>query len=181
MNFAKRLSMLAGAAVLVAVCASLLAPKATHALVATLVQIGNTRATPVPNSDVDNPARATVVPLTCQAFGDPGDGSLLCNLGLGPNTAYTVPAGQRLVIEQVSAFCQATPSNSIPYANLNLTEAGTNLAVAFALNSKQNDEFVTQSVRYYADPGTSLSFQGSGLPGASFCNYSTSGYLISYP
>jgi hypothetical protein len=50
MNFAKRVSMFVGTGVLAAVCVSLLAPKATHAIVATFVQVANTSANPVPTA-----------------------------------------------------------------------------------------------------------------------------------
>jgi hypothetical protein len=186
MNFAKRILMYVGFVVLAAILISVLAPKATHALVATLVQVSNTPSSPVPNKDVDSPAHATIVPLGCQAFGDPETGELICTLGVGTLgqgsiSPYTVPAGQRLVLEQVAAFCQTQPDGSIPFVNFNITEAGVLLAEPLALTSKQNDEFVTQAVRYYADPGSTLSLQALGPGSGAFCDFTASGYLVSYP
>jgi len=48
MNFAKRLLMLAGAIALAGIFGALLAPKAAHGIVATLVQVVNTSVNPVP-------------------------------------------------------------------------------------------------------------------------------------
>lgn len=180
MYFAKRISMFVGFVVLAAIFISVLAPKATHALVATLVQVSNTPSSPVPNKDVDSAAHATVVPLGCFASPQPFDGGVFCTLGVGGGSAYTVPAGQRLVIEQLSAFCQTNSNGGIPFIEFNLTEAGTQVIVPLALTSNQNDEFVTQAVRYYADPGTTIGSTAAG-DAATFCNFYANGYLVSYP
>lgn len=50
MIFAKKTLMLVGFVVLAAALVSVLAPKATHALIATLVQVTNTPANPVPTA-----------------------------------------------------------------------------------------------------------------------------------
>jgi hypothetical protein len=101
MNFAKRLLMVAGAVALAGILGAQLAPKAAHGIVATLVQVVNTAANPVPTQAVDNHARhalgldASVVIPDGQlgVFGTFGDAN-------GP---YTVPAGKRLVMESLSA------------------------------------------------------------------------------
>jgi hypothetical protein len=48
MNFAKKLLMVGGAIALAGIFGALLAPKAAHGIVATLVQVVNTSANPVP-------------------------------------------------------------------------------------------------------------------------------------
>jgi len=48
MNFAKRLLMVAGAVAMAGIFGALLAPKAAHGIVATLVQVTNTSSNPVP-------------------------------------------------------------------------------------------------------------------------------------
>lgn len=53
MKFARRALTIFGGAVLLVALAGLLAPKAAHALVATLVQVTNTSANPVPTVAVD--------------------------------------------------------------------------------------------------------------------------------
>jgi hypothetical protein len=180
MNFAKKVATYLGFVVLAAILISVLAPKATHALVATLVQVSNTPSSPVPNKDVDSAAHATVVPLGCLANPQPFNGGVECTLGFGGGSPYTVPAGQRLVIEQMSAFCQSSPNGGIPFIEFSLTEAGTQAVVPLALTSNQNFEFVTQGVRYYADPGTTIASTAAG-DAATFCNFYANGYLVSYP
>jgi hypothetical protein len=191
MQFAKRLLMVFGAIALTALLLELAAPKATHALVATLVQVTNTTANPVPNKDVDSPAHATVVPLACQALanGEINDpGILQCTLAAGGltngGTPYTVPAGQRLVVEQVSAFCQSVTKDNLQFAQFALTEAGAFVVVplnAVTVPGFEGITSFTQSVHYYADAGTTLSFHANGNDSGAFCNYSANGYLVSYP
>lgn len=180
MILARKVLMFTGFVVLAAILISVLAPQATHALVATLVQVSNTPSSPVPNKDVDSPAHATVVPLSCVMEAEESSPDLSCALGVGGGPAYTVPAGQRLVVEQMSAFCQTSPNGSIPLVEFGITEAGTTIGVPLVLTSKQNDELVTQAVRYYADPGSTITGSAAG-PSGSFCNYSVSGYLVTYP
>jgi hypothetical protein len=57
LKFAKSILMGTGAVVLAGLILALLAPRAAHAIVATAVQVENTRSTPVPNQDVDIAAR----------------------------------------------------------------------------------------------------------------------------
>jgi hypothetical protein len=59
MIIAKRVLMFIGLVVLASVSVSMLAPRATHAIVATLVQITNTSANPVATKGADNPALNT--------------------------------------------------------------------------------------------------------------------------
>ncbi len=82
MTYAKSIVMGTGGVVLAGLILTLLAPRAVHAVVATAVQVMNTSASPVPNKDVDEPARTafttscrTAQNLTQCAAGGPG-GSL---------------------------------------------------------------------------------------------------------
>ncbi len=179
MKYAKRVATSLGYVILAAALVSVLAPKATHAIVATLVQVANTSANPVPNSDVDSAAHATVVPLGCFVNLQDG-GPAVCTLSIGGGAPYTIPAGQRLVIEQLSAFCQSSSDDSIPNVEFGIIEANTEIVPRLALTSKQNFEFVTQPVRYYADPGTQIFATAEGNA-ITFCNYYANGYLVSYP
>lgn len=56
MNFAKRVLMVAGAVAVAGMLSVILLPKAAHGIVATLVQVANTTANPVPISPVQVPA-----------------------------------------------------------------------------------------------------------------------------
>ncbi len=85
MNFAKRVLMFLCFVVLVAAVVSVLAPKATHALVATLVQVTNTSANPVPTHSMD------------------AQNAFQTSFALGfDSVPVTIPSGQRLVIDFVS-------------------------------------------------------------------------------
>src|ERR1700690_1584767 len=121
MNFAKRILMFVGFVVLAAILTSVLAPKATHALVATLVQVSNTPSSPVPNRDVDSPAHATVVPLGCFASPQPFNGGGTCARRGRGGSAYSVPGGPRLGFEPMARFWPTNPNGGIPFIEFNLT------------------------------------------------------------
>ena len=108
MNFAKRVLMFVGFAVLVAASLSVLAPKATHALVATLVQVTNTSADPVPTYDSGTRFQADV----CDASGSVSVASNYC--GLNTSKTFVVPTVtssgatvKRLIVDNVSGFCSS--------------------------------------------------------------------------
>ena len=60
MNLIRKALTTLGGILLVAILIAALAPKATRAVAAALVQITNTAANPVPNRDVDNAPRQAV-------------------------------------------------------------------------------------------------------------------------
>lgn len=103
MKLLQRFLMGLGTVLLLALSLQLVAPRAVHAVVSTLVTIANTAANPVITQAADNHAR-TAVALQCLAIGDLGYQNANCVLGTGlPGAgAFQVPAGQRLVIDQVS-------------------------------------------------------------------------------
>lgn len=101
MNFAKRLLMVAGAVALAGVFGALLVPKAAHGIVATLVQVVNTSAQPVPTLATDALSSFGVVGV-CDF-----SGNALCVVG----TLYTVPAGKIAVIESTSGRCLYNAGN----------------------------------------------------------------------
>ena len=66
MRFANNLLMAVGAVVLAAILLSVMAPKAVHAVTATMVQVVNTTSSPVPSEDIYRlPARN--IQLVCNA------------------------------------------------------------------------------------------------------------------
>ncbi len=183
MQFMKRLCIGVSGVALAAVLITLSAPKAAHAIVAALVR------------DVDNPGRATIVAPTCAArlSGTTG-GTFACELA-SSGSPYTVPAGQRLVIEQVSADCDTPPTYVVNTAVLQLTEEGADVRVPFVLTPEGplgglvasptplTIFTLNEAVRYYADPGTSLIFKAASddvIPNTG-CSFAVNGYLISYP
>src|SRR5258706_8139287 len=100
MKITKQLMFGSGGIVLAAMVIVLLAPKAAHAVVATLVQVVNTTANPVPASTVDEPGRVPYVSSVLDLGNNCGLG-FECDFNFPP-----VPAGHRLVIQEVSGFIQ---------------------------------------------------------------------------
>lgn len=65
-RFAKNVSMAVGVVVLAALLLSVMAPKAVHAVTATMVQVVNTVSEPVPSEDIYRlPAKKHSVVLQC--------------------------------------------------------------------------------------------------------------------
>jgi hypothetical protein len=98
MNVLRKFLVGLGSLVVVALVLALAAPKTVRAVVSTLVTVSNTTSNPVPTADVYHSATQSV--------------SLFCDFSLntscislpptgGPNVAYTVPAGQTLMVTDV--------------------------------------------------------------------------------
>ncbi len=110
MRFAKRMLMGVGAVALTAMLLNVAAPRAVHALVATLVQVTNTTANPVPVVDLSKSA-AQNIELVCintspyPCFLVPPTGTI----DLTPPTAWTVPAGVNFVITDVEINTEVEP------------------------------------------------------------------------
>src|SRR5271156_2244190 len=115
MQFAKSLLIGLGTVLLAALLLVVAAPKSAHAVVATLVQVANTSADPVPILEQEAQS-AFVAQGTCQV--SPG----ACTV----DTLYPVPAGKTAVLESVAFGCLTIPaggmsSPSVQTANAFLT------------------------------------------------------------
>jgi len=176
MQFMKRQLFVVTAVALLATLTTLFTPKAVHALVATLIR------------DLDNPGRAVTVHVSCDAFSVSGlRGSLSCT----PD--YTVPAGDRLVIQQLEANCGAPlPTSTLVGATLTVdTNASVVSHTVPLLNEGEEANILrdflafgaNQAVTYYADPGSTFTFSTVTTDGygRTSCSFQFSGYLISYP
>src|ERR1700720_4645119 len=86
---------------LFAVISVMVSPRTAHALVATLVQVVNTSANPVPNKDVDNPVRHAFS-SECSSFG--GGNTTGCSI--------TVESGNELVIQGLTIKVVTDPGAS---------------------------------------------------------------------
>ena len=164
MQFAKRLMMILASFVLLVAIVSLAAPKAVHAIVATLVQVTNTSANPVPTVATDNPA---LQPFA-HTYGVYGQ----------LDHTFEVPAGKTLVIEQVEVSCFQIV---LPYAVLGVTTGGVqNYATLFPAPAPGDNTNwgLTQMVRFYADGGTTVTFQGPQTGGGNYCGSTIIGYLV---
>jgi hypothetical protein len=133
-----------------------------------------------PMHDVDNGARQPVQ-FNINLFG--AEGSFNIN-----GSAYQVPAGKRLVIEQITARV-AVDSPQWIEVRLGLTAGSTTLAhylrldPPLALNGG-NSYYTTLPVRYYADPGTSVVVglaRSGGTTGSWNGSLTFSGYLVNLP
>jgi hypothetical protein len=123
MKFTKRILIVTGVLV-TAAATPFLVPSAAHAVIATLVQVVNTTANPVPITDVSRSATQNVE-LTCSF---PAAGTL-AGLGCGQISStctmlspscpqYTVPSGENLVLTTISITANGSTSaliGIIPY------------------------------------------------------------------
>jgi hypothetical protein len=204
MNFAKRLLMVSGAVSLAAIVGIILTPKASHAIVATFVQVVNAPSQPVPvangvgadgqslpvvNRDADNPARQ---PFAGECFlitpARPSNTTSSCEHGI------PVPPGKRLVIEYVSVFNRLF-SGKVGHVELEFQSVGNNLTADFipvdtglephGFLGFTNDEIslVSAPTRLYVDPGTEINCFSVATIGSTFDDLSggaclLSGYLL---
>lgn len=98
-----------GGIFLAALLIAALAPKATHGLVAALVQVTNTTANPASTLDADH---ATRIPYQdYEDFGSASSGN-----GITGVSFAQVPTGYRLVIENINARLAVQSDNSVPTA-----------------------------------------------------------------
>lgn len=109
MKLAKRLSAIVGAVALAGAFAALFAPKAVHAVTATLVQVVNTPSAPAVTLDVSK-AASQIREVFCSAT---FPGQIASNCGYLTETnpphglPFVVPAGQKFVITAIDV----TPVN----------------------------------------------------------------------
>jgi hypothetical protein len=181
MKFAKSFLMGTGAVVLAGLVLTLVAPKAAHAIAATAVQVENTRSSPVPNQDVDIPARH-VFTATCSSTG-------LASCELFP---FSVPANNEFVIQNVSMSYYSGGSTGLPAsAFLDVVQGGQADGISFPILQQMNQSAssqnlaVNQQVTLYADPGINDNVCGmvSGTAFSSGASFSctVTGYLVSLP
>jgi hypothetical protein len=177
-NFTKRLLMMIGVVALAATFGALVAPKTTHALVATLVQVVNTTANPVPTNDVDQPGK------------HPYQASVIFNQDATNCTSFVctanfpaVPAGYRLVITNASALYGLTPGGAAP--NVALVINGNIFGARFLLPLPQPDGFdtyiVSSPVTFYVEAGDQPSLLLGGQfvsPVSISAEAAISGYLV---
>lgn len=95
-----------------------LAPKTVHAVVATLVQVTNTSANPVPT--LEEEAQSGFMVSGVCTYGGTDVSAQLCEV----NGLYTVPAGKTAVIESFSGLCTTDPGTALIEFDLALTAPG---------------------------------------------------------
>ena len=105
-------------------------------------------------------------------------------------TVYTVPAGKRLIIENVSAFCTTAPNEKVYRANVSFSNGGGNVThhlIPTYTGPDANPSFHTNLVnwsgRLYADAGAVQfgAFRNGTAAGPYGCYVAISGYLVTVP
>jgi len=150
-----------GAAALAAGALILAVPRAAHAIFATLVQVVNTTANPVPNLDAERIAR---IPYesTQQPQGN-------CPNGNGPqqcNFAFTAPpAGYRLVVENVSGWITlASGATSPPIAVLSDFDNGQGRSTIWSYTGAPGQPFNTVIQSSFNQPALAIFDAGDTGP-----------------
>ena len=162
-----------------------LATGTAQSAVASLVQIVNTPANPVPTQDTDDRARQ---PITI----DTSIASVLPNaLDAFTGGIYTVPAGKRLVIEYISATGTVYDPEHVFSVSLEVEGGGTSISIpisefgGLAGDPSRHSMIASQLVVMYANPGDILDvgvFTDAGTPGVSTPVYFTIfGHLVNLP
>lgn len=189
MRFAKRLLMVAGAVALAGILGVAIAPKAAHAIVATLVTVTNTTANPVGTSDANNGAFQPVH-FVISLNDNTGSSGLIV-------TGPTVPANKRLVVENISMFALIGGdeqldgvwlSNSLQQ-NYVLVNPQTTDKYATGTGNLQGIYDYNRPVTAYYDPGDTLQMQlfrdpippASGLTPTFIVNMYVTGHYVDIP
>jgi len=181
MNLMRKAVSALGGIFLAALLIAALAPRATRGVVAAMVQVVNTSANPVPNQDVDNRGRATMELLTCDSTLDRG--TLTCS------PSFTVPAGQRLMMDEIDGGCVTPSTNTVFQSSLRFSEGGIGIEHTLILTPTGfgvtgNALYsINQTVRYVADSGSSFEFLTltNDTTGFTSCAFTLTGHLISFP
>ena len=181
MKLLKQVLAVLGGLVVIALVVALVAPQSTRAVVATMVNVVNDKTNPVPNRDVDNPAREPFV-LT-----------EVINLTNGSISAFAgtdnLPTGRKYVILSVSVSAYVTKGADPNWVGgVGVTSAGQGAQVLFSVpnvapgfNGGTQDIFaVTQPVYLAPDAGTNLTVAVDrvGGTGAGSILFTLTGYSV---
>jgi len=193
MNIIRKAVSALGGIFLAALSIAALAPRATHAVVAALVQVTNTSANPVPTVRVE-PLNSFDSNGLCRFLNTDNGYNDFCLL----DPIYTVPAGQIGVIEHASGRCIVDAGGGIREARVKIGPSGglDNLATQFSflvpgspqgfLNpavTNQNIVSFAQATKTYVAAGNQIDFEvfSTGVQSILFdsCELDISGYLVS--
>jgi hypothetical protein len=153
------------------------------------VIVVNAASQAVPVSDVDNPARH---PISLRAAGLDG-GSSSVGLSFGPTPAasptYTVPAGQELVVDNLSLAATLPSGQRVTACGIEVNNVSGATRGAFAPSFSGTDtvgldiSVYNQPMRAYFDPGTSIfiSCDRNGTTGQGNYDAQIQGHLVSLP
>lgn len=148
------------------------------------VLVANDTANPVPLRDVDNPASQ---PFAFNGF------SFWSVNSQTTGVSFTVPAGKRLVIEQVSAQANVTSIAPTKQVTLYVSATAGGTVAAYYFTGTDVGEFAgtgrdwvvaSSQTRSYADAGTTVSitaFRSYTDNYSDTINFYLSGYLVNVP
>lgn len=162
MTVSRRILMAMGSITVVVLVIGLAAPKATHGIVATLVQVVNDTGHPVPVQVVNSPGRQG---LLLNFNVDIANGQFNASGFLqDQNGNFVVPVGQRFVVDSISGIVEVPSGQKPLFVQFRTTVAGVNgthivVPVLVFPDPTRTDiyEFSTQ-FSTYADPGTQIGF-----------------------
>jgi hypothetical protein len=148
MNHVRKVVSALGGIFLAALLIAALAPKVTHAVVATLVQVNNTSANPVPTVVVDA-VNSFDANGFCQFL--PSDNGVNDFCLVDP--IYTVPAGQIAIVEHASGRCVVDAGTAVREARFRIGPGG-----ALDATPTQYSFFVPGQPEKFLDFGSIVSF-----------------------
>jgi hypothetical protein len=173
MKIFKRFLMGIGTVVLLALSLQLVAPKAVHAVVSTLVTVANTPTNPVPTREVDNPADYPFSAPLCFGSSDFCGGAQA--VVYVPTVTTTGLPIKRLVIETVTGTCYDSLGEFGELAGLgivvyppspdNVGSSQGDIAQLPASQVKAGYETFSGPIRMYASPGASIAQVQFGYTG----------------
>jgi len=184
-----------GGIFLAALLIAALAPKATHGVVAALVQVANTASNPVLNRDIDRSENEPFSTSLCYGNG----GAFPCYLGESQPSSFVVPsttsdgsAVSELVIDYVDGSCATTAGGVLTDVVIG-TSASRNTvnSISFVdhfftllqnpnITASNQGHIFTWSTpaRIFADPGSSVSFVADSQIETNFgCTVNLTGHL----
>lgn len=185
MNVLRRIAMAIGGTVVVALVLTLTVPRTAHAVLSALVTVVN-------NVAIANPTTAgqTLAVITESADGqshqpvqvDCSPSSSAGSAGdFGCPDMFTVPAGERLVIEYVDAACVS--QGQVQGASLDVSFNHEGIGHPLLLRPEGNDGAnlfaAAQPVLLYAEPNSEvqIAFSTTDTTGQTECTAGMTGYL----
>lgn len=180
--------MVAGAVALAGILSVMLAPKAVHAIVSTLVTVSNTSANPVPVTEGKDLVQEPFATSICED----SDGTVCPAIGkifgtATPPGSFTVPvtdaAGnsvKALVIQFVTGICNnISPvlQTSAPANAINGINVAVNLFNTMNPATGNSSPVVNQTTSIVADAGSTVAMLPSMMPSGDSCFVTVNGYL----
>jgi hypothetical protein len=181
MKLLKQAMAVLGTVVVIAVLVALVTPKTAHAIVATMVQVVNTAAQPVPTWGTDNDGRSAVrlSYYETMAAGDTfSNGKPLFDATT--SAAFTVPAGKRLVVDSLSLFAYPISGQNVfvylwnghSYTALPAIGQGTFFGFDYFQNAIQVRDYVDAGGQYL------VTMTRNGATGAMVWDVHAAGHLV---